>query len=382
MSTPGNITRRGQRSWRLKFEAGDRDPITGKRRTRFVTMRGTKKSAQAELIRLLAEVDSGTSINPSKQTVGEYVHGWLEASTHLAPKTLERYAELSRCQIVPHLGSIILQKLRPSHIAEWHATLLKSGGRNGHPLAPRTVGHAHRVLHSALARAAKVETVSRNVASVLAPPKVESHEIESLTDLQIADILTRLETHTLYPIVVTALGTGMRRGELCGLQWRDVDLDQASIGVERSLEETNAGLRVKSPKSRHGRRRISLPASVVETLRAHRVRQIEMRLALGMGRPEPEALVFCREDGLPLSPDRLSQQWRRLVDAMGLPSVSFHALRHTHASALIGAGLDVISVSRRLGHGSPAITLTIYAHRFASTDTAAASAMDLAMRKR
>jgi integrase len=224
--------------------------------------------------------------------------------------------------------------------------------------------------------------VSRNVASVLAPPKVESHEIESLTDLQIADILTRLETHTLYPIVVTALGTGMRRGELCGLQWRDVDLDQASIGVERSLEETNAGLRVKSPKSRHGRRRISLPASVVETLRAHRVRQIEMRLALGMGRPEPEALVFCREDGLPLSPDRLSQQWRRLVDAMGLPSVSFHALRHTHASALIGAGLDVISVSRRLGHGSPAITLTIYAHRFASTDTAAASAMDLAMRKR
>jgi integrase len=334
------------------------------------------------LIRLLAEVGGGTSVDPSKLTVSEYVRAWLDSATHLAPKTLERYRELAEHQINPHLGNVVLQKLRPSQIADWHATLLRSGGRNGRALAARTVGHAHRVLHSVLARAAKVEAVSRNVAGVLTPPKVEVKEIEILADVQIAGVLAELRDHPLLPIVVTALGTGMRRGELCALQWRDVDLDHASINVERSLEETNDGLRMKLPKSRRGLRRIALPASVVELLRAHRTRQIELRLMLGLGRVEPDALVFCHEDGSPLSPDRLSQQWRRFVVAKGMPAVSFHALRHTHASALIAAGLDVVTVSRRLGHGSPGITLGIYAHRFANTDSAAANAMDVAMRKR
>ncbi len=121
----------------------------------------------------------------------------------------------------------------------------------------------------------------------------------------------------------------MRRGELCGLQWSAVDLDQATISVERSLEETDAGVRLKSPRSRHGRRRIALPASVVEVLRARRVRQIELRLALGMGRLGPDDFVFGQEDGSPLPPDRLSQQWRRVADTLGLTGVSFHALRHT-----------------------------------------------------
>lgn len=376
----GNITRRGKSSWRLKFEVGERDALTGKRRTRYVTVRGTKKGAHAELIRVLAEVENGTAIDPSKVTVAEYVRVWLDGATHLAPKTLERYRELAEHQIIPHLGGTILQKLRPSQIAAWHTALLRSGGRNGRPLAPRTVGHAHRVLHSALARAAKVEVVSRNVAGVLAPPKVEAQEIESLTDVQIGEVLNRLKNHTLYPVVVTALGTGMRRGELCGLQWAAVNLDLASISVERSLEQTDSGLRLKPPKSRHGRRLIALPASVVEMLRRHRLRQIETRLALGMGRPGREDFVFCQEDGSPVPPDRLSQQWRRAADAVGLPAVSFHALRHTHASALIAAGLDVVTVSRRLGHGSPGITLGIYAHRFANTDVSAAQVMDAALR--
>jgi integrase len=216
---------------------------------------------------------------------------------------------------------------------------------------------------------------------VLSPPKVEAREAVSLDDTQILGVLTGLANHFLYPVVVTALGTGMRRGELCGLQWGMVDLDQATITVERSMEETNAGLRVKSPKSRHGHRRIALPGSVVETLRLHRVRQIETRLSLGMGRPGAENYVFCEVDGSPLHPDRLSQQWRRAANALGLPTVSFHALRHTHASALIAAGTNVVTVSRRLGHGSPGITLNIYSHRFTDTDTTAAKAMDAAMRK-
>jgi integrase len=123
-----------------------------------------------------------------------------------------------------------------------------------------------------------------------------------------------------------------------------------------------------------------LPPSAVDALRAHRKQQLELRMALGQGRPERSALVFSITDGEPLSPDNLSRDWRRVTLAKGLPRVTFHALLHSHASALIASGLDVLTVSRRLGYGSPAVTLTTYAHLFSKTDVAAASAIEAALR--
>jgi integrase len=152
--------------------------------------------------------------------------------------------------------------------------------------------------------------------------------------------------------------------------------------VERSIEETKEGLRYKGPKTTNGRRTLSLPPSAVEILRAHRRRQLEQRLALGLGRPDGEALVFALADGLPRSPDNLSRDWRRAARALRLPLVMFHALRHSHASALIAAGVDVMSIARRLGHGSAAFTLRVYGHLFASTDAAAARAIEAAMMRR
>jgi integrase len=382
----GNITRRGTHSWRLKFEGGARDPATGKRKTRFVTVRGTKKVAQVELIRLLGEVDAGTSVAPSKMTVAEYVRGWLDSPNGLSPKTLERYRQLAERQIVPHLGATGLQKLRPADIQEWHATLMQSGGKDGRPLSARTVGHAHRVLHRALARAAKAEVVSRNVASVIRPPKVDAPEIAILTADQMGALLDRLANdlnrRALHPMAAVALGTGMRRGEILACRWGDVDLENATLRVERSLEETAAGLRFKGPKTRCGRRLISLPANVVEVLRAHRRERIEFRLALGIGRLGSDDLVFATPEGAPMSPDKLSRDWGLAMAGLGLPLITFHALRHSHASALIAARLDVLTISRRLGHGSPGITLGVYGHLFSNTDEAAADAIEAAMRTR
>lgn len=127
----GNITRRGKSSWRLKFEGGEPDPRTSKRQTRYVTVRGTKKDAQRELTRLLAEVDNGTSVDPSKVTIAEYFRGWLDADQSLSPKTMERYRQLTERQIIPHLGLTPLQKLRPAQVNDWHEALLKSGGAGG-----------------------------------------------------------------------------------------------------------------------------------------------------------------------------------------------------------------------------------------------------------
>ena len=353
----GGIDQRGPDRWRLRYR------LHGKRLTKSFC--GSKRAAQAELRRLVAEVDAGNAVAPETITVGTYLRDWLAGNHGLSGKTVERYRQLGERQIIPHLGDVTLQKLRPVQIHEWHGALLAEG------LAARTVGHAHRVLHRGLARAMELELVSRNVASVVRPPKVETAEVEILDQRQIADVLAGLEGHSLYPIVAFALGTGMRRGEICALAWDAVE--GARVRVERSLEETEQGLRFKSPKTRAGVRTISLPSATVEALRVHRAAQLEHHLKHQLGRPE---LVFGLADGSPYPPDKLSRDWGNVVRDRKLPRVRFHALRHSHASALIAAGLDIVSVSQRLGHGSPAITLGVYAHRFGAKDEAAARAID------
>jgi integrase len=375
----GNITRRGKTSWRLKFDVGI-DPTTGKRLIRYTTVRGKRQDAERELSRLLKAADDGMLVEPSKVTIAEYVRSWLEGMHGLAPKTVERYRQLAEQQIIPHLGSVALQKLKPAQVVNWHERLLRAGGKNGRPLSARTVGHAHRVLHRALQRSVESELLTRNIASAIKPPKVEAKESRILTGDEIGMVLRGLHGHMLHPIAVLALATGMRRGELLALRWSDVDFDGATCRVERSLEKTKAGLRFKKPKTKHGRRVISLPPNAVEVLRAHRRMQLEQRLALGQGKHEPDALVFETTEGAAISPDGVSQNWGRTLIARGLPKVTFHALRHTHASILIAKGIDVLTISRQLGHASPVVTLSTYAHLFEKASTAAANAIEAAMR--
>lgn len=372
----GSIRRRGKSSWEIKFDVPTND---GRRKTRYVTVRGRRADAQRELTRLLSQADAGTLVEPTRITVADYLRTWLD-SAEVQPKTRERYKQLAEQQIIPHLGTVPIQRLRPAAIRDWHKTLIASGGKDGRPLAARTVGHAHRVLHAALQAGVADETLSRNVASVISPPKVEEEEVEILEPGAIAVVLAKLRDHALGPLAATALATGARRGELLALAWSCVNLEKASLRIERALEQTKAGLRFKPPKTKHGRRIIALPASAVTVLREHRRRQLELRLQLGLGKPEDDALVFCRFDGSPIPPNDVSRDWRRTCIALGLPRVSFHALRHTHASALIAAGRDVVSISRRLGHGSPAVTLRIYAHLFNARDEQAAETIDTLMR--
>src|SRR5436190_17080739 len=206
----GNITRRGSRSWRLKFE-GERDPQTGERKTRYVTVKGTKKDAERELTRMLAELDTGTAVAPDKVTVGEYVSAWIANHAGLAPKTRERYGQLADKQIIPHLGATLLQKLRPQHVANWHAVLRERGGTKGGPLSARTVRDCNALLRTILQAAARLEVIGRNVALSVRPPKGEATEVEILTAEQLDAALTTLDGQELRPIVVLALATGLRR---------------------------------------------------------------------------------------------------------------------------------------------------------------------------
>jgi integrase len=361
----GGIDQRGDR-FRLRWRIGNR--------RHSKTIIGTAREARAELRRILGDADRGLRVVPGKLTLGVYIEEWLAGDTALAAKTKERYLQLARQQILPHLGACSLQDLRPAQVAEWHTLLLKSGGAGGKPLGARTVGHCHRLLHKALERAVSLELVARNVVHTVRPPKVDTKEIEILDRARIDAILAALEGKELHSIVSLALATGLRRGELCGLAWGAVDLDKAELRVERSLEQTQAGLRFKGPKTRSGRRTISLAASTVELIRAHRRQQAEQRLKLGMGRITDEDLVFARADGSPYPPNNLSRDWSRLRTG-----VAFHSLRHWHASALIASGLDVVAVSKRLGHSSPALTLSVYSHLFQGNDRRAAEAIEKAL---
>ena len=375
----GSITKRGENSWRLKFSLG-RDPVTGKRLTRFVTVRGSKKAAAAELTRLLAAHDAGTLAEPTKQTLGAYLLSWIETTAALGnvtPKTAERYRQLIEQQIIPHLGGIPLQQLKPSHIATWHATILTAGGQDGAALSARTVGHAHRALHKALSDATKYELLTRNPASSVSPPKVASSEMAILTAGEVKLVLAALAETSIYPQVVILLSTGMRRGESAGLRWSDIDLGAGKLCVERSIEKTGAGgLRVKSPKTKNGRRTISIPAGAIAVLKQHRKAQLELRMELGIGRLPADAFVFGDVEGGIPDPDKISWEWRRFTAARGLPKVTLQALRHSHASALIAGGADPVTVSRRLGHGSPVVTMSTYAHLFNRDDSAVAEAID------
>jgi integrase len=374
----GHIRRRGSHSWELKFDVGV--DSAGRRKTRYASFKGTKREAEIQLAKLVAAAEAGTLAEPSKTMVGAYLLAWMDGSHGLAGKTAERYRQLIEAQIIPHLGAIVLQKLKPAHIADWHDKLVRGGGKDGRPLSARTVGHAHRVLHRALARAAAIELVSRNVASVVKLPQVDETEIESLRADEIDVVLTALKDHWLEPIVILALSSGARRGEMLALNWENVDLVAGTIKIERSLEQTKAGLRFKAPKTKNGRRVVSLPPIAVDALRAHRRRRLELRMALGQGKPEPDALVFSTFNDTPIPPNNLSRDWRRFVLASKLPRIPFHGLRHSHVSALIAGGVDVLTVSRRIGHASPVVTMKVYAHLFSETDKTAAKAIEAALR--
>ena len=303
----------------------------------------------------------------AEQTLAEYLTTWLAdyAKPNVTGQTFERYERIVEHNITPHLGDVRLCDLKPLAIQSLYTLLLREGRKKGGGLSPLTVQHVHRLLRKALHQAVRWEILDRNPADGADSPRVPRKEMNALDRTGLGRMLSLLRGHKLYLPVLLAATTGMRRGEILALRWRDIDLDTRVLRVARSLQQTKAGLEFKEPKSLRGRRNIQLAQATVDALKTQRA-------VLDTG---VDGLVVCRPDGTVYPPDQLSAEFHKFAKRHGF-AIRFHDLRHTHASNLLRDGVPVNVVSQRLGHAEPAITLNVYSHVLPGMQEEAADKID------
>ncbi|MDH6235165.1 integrase [Mesorhizobium soli] len=375
----GHLRERSPGKWAIVLDVGEPDPKTGKKKRKWHSFTGTKRQAQAECAKLITTLKEGNYVEPSKQTVGEFLDEWLTfIKPTVAPKTHERYAEICRKSIAPLIGEVILSKLKTDRIDGAFSKALTEGRRDGKGgLSPRTVHHMRRVLIKALGQAVTWERLSRNPASATTPPKVERQKMLAYDAGQTAALLEAFRPTRMFIPVVLAVMCGLRRGEVLALRWRNVDLDGKSLAIVESAEQTKDGVRYKEPKSGRART-VALSSTAVAELKAHRARQAEEQLRLGI-RPDRDSFVVAQVDGSALQPRSLTHEWVRLLAKTDLPRIRYHDLRHTHASQMLAAGVHPKVASERLGHSSIGITLDLYSHVMPGMQADAAEQVDAAL---
>ena len=321
----------------------------------------------------------------------DFAEQWFQdyAKDNLRIRTYSEYRKQTK-RIYAALGHIRLNKLKPRHLVEFYRQLAEPGQnqRTGGGLAPKSILHYHSMISSILDRAVKWGLVPENPCRKVDPPKVPKHQIECLDDVQASVFLTGLKTAPLEDraLFTLALYTGMRRGELLGLEWPDIDFNSGVISIRRTSQYggKELGTYTDSTKTEQSRRSIRVTQHGIDLLKAYKAEQAARRLLLGdawAAAWTEHPRIFTNQDGRPMSPSTPLNRLRRYLDKLGLPPVSLHSLRHTNATLLIQQGVSVRAVSGRLGHSQTSTTMNIYAHQLQSADAAAAEALDLALNR-
>jgi len=350
----GAVFQRPDGRWEARLELGWAD---GKRQRKFVYGR-TKKEALAKLREAQRQAAEGTLVVSERTTVEQFLTSWLESvQPTLRPATWRRYEQYVRLHTVPTLGRVRLAKLGPQHLQRLYADRLKAG------VSAQSVVHLHRTLHRALSHALKWGFVGRNVAALVDPPRVERPEYEPLTAEEARQLLDAARGNRLEALYVLALTTGLRRGELLGLRWQDVDLDARVLSVRRSLQIGEDGRwRSGDPKTKRSRRPVLLVDMAVDALMRHRERQDRERDTAGELWRDPELVFVNTVGGLIQADDFLKRHFYPLLKRAELRRVRFHDLRHSTATLLLACGVHPKIVSEILGHSRISITLDLYTH--------------------
>lgn len=363
------IRKRAKGSYEVFISLG-KDPTTGKYNYHWQTVKGTKKDAERQRTELQHQLDSGTFIKPSKTTFAEYLEKWLKdyAKPNISPRGYERYTGIIKKYFIPEMGDLALTQLRPEHIQRHVRTIREQG------LKPETIKFHHAVIHKALQTAVKWGLLYRNAADGVDVPRNGHTEMQTWDDFEVRQFLDTAKNSVYFCLFHTALFTGMRRSELLGLKWEDVEIQ--TISVRRSLHHLKDGSYIfTQPKSEKSRRTIALSPSSVLVLAEHKERQQAIRTMLGetLGKDD---LVFSTPQGAPLRPNTITRAWGIVADKAGVKPIRLHDARHTHASLMLKQGIHPKIVQERLGHATISMTLDIYSHVAPGLQEAAARSFD------
>lgn len=366
----GHITQRTKdnKTWSVVIEL---KKVKGKRQQKWYTVKGNKKDAEKFLTEKLRELDTGTFIDSKNINVRQYFNFWYEQHclNNLSPTTYESYRRNLDNYILEELGHIRLEDLKPMHLQSFYTKCSRKG------LSNKTILYFHRIIHCALKQAMKWQFIIRNVADCVDTPKPEKYKPLVLNNKEITELINAIYNTDIYIPVVIAIYTGMRRGEILGLTWNNIDLEQGTLKVVQALYPTKKGLIFSTPKTENSIRKISLPLTLINILKEYKIEQETIKNRLGDNYNNLN-LVCSQTDGNPIHPTRLNHKFKDLLAENNLPPIRFHDLRHSHASLLLKEHVEPKVISERLGHSNINITLDIYSHVYEETNMEVANTFD------
>lgn len=362
----GRIRNTGRNCWQITIDLA---PIDGHRRRHYEKVHGLKADAQSRLNELLINYEKGIKPSTGCITVAGHLRNWLDGyvKTNCSVRTLDFYTSIVEQHLIPTLGQIQLKSLQPAAIQKYY-------GKACEKLSRRSVHHYHRVLSQSLKFAVRQGYLGRNPCEMVDAPSPKGKKMRTLTPPEVKVLLERAGDNYYYPIIYTALNSGMRQAELLGLRWRDVDLNMLSISVTQVLYKRRGVCEFKEPKTSHSRRRVAMTPKLGLYMRKHLNAQQDLFNTIG--RPHTEDVLVFSTAGKPIDPTVLSHSFTRLAKRAGLEGVRFHDLRHTFASLMLLLGAKPKVISEALGHASVAFTMDTYSHIISGMQEEAMSLLD------
>jgi len=373
----GSIFKKNDR-WAFRVDAGV-DASTGKRRQMLRQGFKTKREAETALAAAQQSVEQGSVVAKSTMNVGAFLDEWLVSQLgRLKASTHHSYVVTSK-RIRSGLGHVQVQSLTPIQIETFYSDLLDHGRADGTGLSPKTVRNTHTVLRKALSDAQRLGLVYRNAADAARGPSVERPEFRVWSSDELREFFATAEANRLGAAFVMLATTGLRRGEVLGVRWRDLDLDARTLSVVQTITNVDGKLVFGKPKTSKSVRLISIDARTASMLRQHRRMQREDQIAMGPDWGNDGDLAFTDEAGGPIRPEWFSKEFGRLVAASGVPRIRLHDVRHTYATIALKTGIPAKVVSEHLGHSTIAITLDLYSHVTPGIDREATDRISAAM---
>ena len=373
----GSIEKRGKNSYRLSCLAGYN--LQGKPIKKTKTVHGTKKEAEIELAKFVADVQNGLVAEGKSLKFSEFAEIWKKnyGSKELAPSTYKRYCRILETRLLPYFGHFYVNKIKPTDIMQFYDLLSKdtqlvrkknnNGNKTLKPLSGKTILEHHRLLRAMLHKAVYWQIIVSNPAERVQPPKARKPKRKYYDDNQCKILLENLEQLSKEQIkyktaIILTVFTGVRLGELMGLEWSDIDFRNGIISINRSSQYlADKGVFTKVPKTESSIREVAIPDFVISLLEEYKLWYEEQKSLYGELWHNSNRL-FVQADGKPMHPSTISKWFVKFIGQIGLPVINFHGLRHTNATLLIAQNIDVAVVAARLGHAQITTTLNFYVH--------------------